>query len=192
MVRLNFVLSTFPNTVLFSLKGSSPSSACFSDCNTVEVLDRGTIKISELRAGDLVKTANSREEYSRVYSIAHKDKYGATDYLQITTNDGSVLEISEYHMVLVGTKATLAKDVQVGDKLDASNSQEILKIRKVKRQGRYAPLTENGQILVSGVLASNYVGLLHDQEANWQAFVYHAILVPLRLVCKFNFGLWFL
>ena len=46
-------------------------------------------------------------------------------------------------------------------------------------------MTENGRIFVSGMEASNYVSFL-DIQPSLQAWLYHSLLFPVRLACRFN------
>jgi hypothetical protein len=49
----------------------------------------------------------------------------------------------------------------------------------------YAPATESGKLLVSGVIASSYVSLMDEDivSSNMQATLSHMALAPLRMVC---------
>jgi len=135
-----------------------------------------------------------------------------------TKSSSLPLEISEDHMVFIATTTkptkqhdttssistattTPAAMLKVGDKLvitaaaddDATTTTAtIYKINKnVSRKGAYAPFTYSGDIVVSGVAASNYVsmgiqkvpfGLIH-----WIA---HTFKSPHRLVCShLNFAI---
>ena len=161
-----------------------PENLCFSSHNTVIVEGKGKVSIDKLKVGDLVVTSH-KGDLSRVYSLAHNDPNGQTEYLQISTDTGDTIEISGSHMLFVNNKLTLAKDVVVGNFL--GDSQKVVEIGTITRRGMYAPLTENGEILVSGVRSSSYVGILKT-SLSMQAFVYHAGLAPLRIVCGFHFG----
>lgn len=154
---------------------------CFSSSNSVEVLGRGTIPIGDLQIGDLVKTS-ARGEFSRVYSFAHKDTTTRATYRQIWAGTDRI-EISPLHMMFVNGSLKRAADITVGDQV--ADSRMVSKIVSVVRPGLFAPLTENGRILVSGIEASNYVSFL-DIEPSWQAWMYHGLLAPIRLTCSFN------
>lgn len=148
------------------------------------VQEKGEISIEKLQIGDIVATSH-KGHTSRVYSLAHNDGERRAEYLQIITDSGDRIEISGNHMMFVNHQPKLAQHVKVGDRLD--ETQTVTEIQVVTRRGLYAPLTENGRIMVSGVQASTYVGLL-DVDTGIQVFVYHSVLSLLRLVCKFHFG----
>jgi Hint module len=98
------------------------------------------------------------------------------------------LEISVKHLILVERKDQKyhipASDVRVGDIL---SGQQVESIQLVTRRGVYAPLTQSGEILVNGFVASNYVKQLDlptllsfDQHV----FV-HMLFHPQRLFCHY-------
>ena len=78
-----------------------------------------------------------------------------------------------------------ASQIKVGDML---GEQKVSEVKSVKRRGVYAPVTESGDIIVSGVLASSYAALHNYTPVNqhWEA---HAFFAVRRLVCRFNFGI---
>jgi hypothetical protein len=170
--------------------GTYTKKKCFSGANTVEVEGQGIISMQDLKIGDMVKTSHQHDHFSRVYSFAHIDRETETEFLQIYAQDlKTPLEITTEHFLSIGStdkKLVRAKDVQVGD-LVGHKSQVITKIASVQRRGFYAPITESGEILVSGISASCYASLL-DVEPEAQAFATHSILSPLRLACSVDFS----
>lgn len=153
------------------------SSVCFSSSNTVQVEGKGQKSIEELEIGDFVKTAPNK--YSRVYSFGHKDHNQVADYLQIHS-DENVIEVSDAHFLFVNNEVQTAEKVRIGDKLGNST---VTAVHYIQRRGLFAPLTESGEIEVSGVRASNYISLL-DLYPTLQVQIYHNILAPLRVVCR--------
>jgi hypothetical protein len=163
--------------------GNPGASSCFSPLNTVEVLGKGLVAIGSLRIGDYVRASGGK--YSRVYSFSHLDRELQGDYLQIHTKGlETPLEISPEHMVFIENIALRASQVKVGDKLSESY---VTKVIRVNRRGAYAPVTESGDLVVSGVLVSSYVALLDNSPIN-QHTAAHAVFALHRLVCSFNFG----
>jgi Hint module len=158
---------------------------CFSGANTLEVHQKGLVTMDALKIGDYVKVGNN--EYSRVISFGHLDRESQATFLQIKTLRSSMLEISDEHLLyLQGTVAIQAKTVQVGDVL--ANGDEVVSIATVIRRGMYAPATESGKLLVSGVLASSYVSLL-DVSPTVNDWLSHAFYAPLRLACRIDFAI---
>lgn len=153
---------------------------CFSGRNTVEVRSKGEISMDRLQIGDFVQSS-SQGAFSRVYSFAHRDHEKQAAFVQITTNNATTLEISNDHILFVNNKATRAKDVAIGDRVGGAQ-QVVASVKTVHRRGLFAPLTESGAIVVSGVPASSYVAVL-DIDPALQARLYHAMLFPLRAIC---------
>jgi len=171
---------------------------CFSERTEVEVLGKGSTRMDQLAVGDSVLNAGG--SYSTVYSFGHRALHTKTPYLQVFATlmkPGRPLEIAPEHLIYVqkrhATENSIeivpAEQLQVGDRLQTERGDwaEILWIRAVERQGAYAPLTETGNVVVNGVLASNYVarGWLKDRVPGGVLhFLQHGATVPLRLYCS--------
>jgi Hint module len=162
-----------------------PSPPCFSGMNTVEVEGTGEVAINQVKVGDFIKAGNN--DFTQVYGFGHIDPDLEADFLQIVLADDSPsIEMTSRHLVYVKRNNHLysmpASDIVVGDELSGKSVQAI---RTVTRRGVYAPLTQSGDILVSGVRASNYVDVL-DYSLVWDQHVYaHAFFFPQRLFCRF-------
>jgi len=176
---------------------------CFSGANTVDVLGRGLVTVDELAIGDEVLVEGGN--YAKVYSFGHYDPHSLAEFLQIrtSTKDQQNLELTPDHMVFVHsnekTIAVPASQVKVGDYLvGSSNNNQPIKvdeIRTVQRRGAYAPFTMTGDIVVSGVVASNYVSLTNGKETTTTSMIQshmqwiaHAVNAPHRLVCALSFS----
>jgi hypothetical protein len=189
----------------------SPNN-CFSPYNTVQVQGKGIIPIRALQIGDYVKSSSSfvttgKNDYSRVVAFMHKNlDEEVVEYLQIYTDQGKEsssssyppLEITPEHYLYLGNgKLIQARDIRVGDILDSKNNHEgtkmiVTNIQTVHRRGMLAPLTESGDVVVSGIHTSCYVALLQDHTiapTNLQAYVLHATLTPLRMACALDFSI---
>jgi len=165
------------------------------------------------------KGADDRD-YSRVFSLAHLDHNFEANFLQLhydahTEGNGAKLlneahkplEITGRHMVYVVGKGVIrADEVKVGDELqlnlhlDTSSDENPKRISKmmalvneigsVKRKGVYAPITESGDLIVSGVRASSYYAFLDGVPSNAQHALTHLFFAPHRLLCSnYDFGL---
>lgn len=119
------------------------------------------------------------------------------------------LEITGRHlMYVVGKGFIRADEVRIGDKLQIylhpeSGSDEnpkrninkmttalVNKIGSVKRKGVYAPITESGDLIVSGVRASSYYAFLDGIPSSVQHTLTHFFFAPHRLLCSnYDFGL---
>jgi hypothetical protein len=164
--------------------GDSPDAACFSRFNDVEVQGQGMKSMDAVKVGDYVRTGNA--DFSRVFSLAHLDHDVEADFLQIHA-DGlqKPLEITGMHMLFSSGKAVRADEVSVGDMLGESKVSEI---KSVKRNGVYAPITESGDIVVSGIHASSYYAFLDRVPFN-QHVMSHFFFAPRRMMCSFDFKL---
>lgn len=152
--------------------------SCFSAVNTVNVQNVGPVPMRKLSIGDYVES--SPNTYSRVISFSHLDHQIAANYLSVHADDGKILEISAEHMVMVNEAAVAARDLKVGD---AIGSTTITKIEDIRSIGAYAPVTEAGTIMVSGLPASSYIAVVDKVSTELQQSVYHNLYAPLRFVC---------
>lgn len=169
----------------------SQSLQCFSGHNTVNIKGKGVVKIEELKVGDFVKTGYGNNEFSRVWSLMHVDVASSDEiqYLQIfsTARANSPIEVSYDHFLFVDGSNDLiqARDVEVGDLI---GGHMVSKIETVKRHEMFAPVTQNGKILVTGVPASCYIALLDKKVSpKLQALASHSILAPFRLACSLSY-----
>jgi hypothetical protein len=169
-----------------------PGPSCFSKSNLVEAQGKGIITMASLEVGDVIRTTNNNDS-SRVIAFMHNDPLQEVEYLQIYTDASAVpLEISKQHLVYLGNDhlgLVPAKDLNVGDVL--STGQIVTQVQSVKRQGLFAPLTESGNLWVSGVHASCYVSVLDEIVVPpvLQVLASHALLAPLRMACAFDFSI---
>jgi len=81
--------------------------------------------------------------------------------------------------------------VKVGDALIAAKRQptgtKVVSIRKIHRDGLYAPFTVSGDVVVNGVAPSSYIALPPAFQSNLsfeqQHWMQHAAYAPCRLYC---------
>ena len=188
---------------------------CFSGATKVQVLmntGEELIKtMAELEVGDSVLSANGA--YQTVYAFAHIDRTRPTRFHQFFTDTGSseaALEVTENHLIFVEGKShpVPARRVRAGDILKGIQSQQyqatlnVTSINTILREGLYAPLTNDGTLVVGNekVVASNYIFLQESENliakdghvqlrsigtVSWlhHADMSHMWLSPLRLVC---------
>jgi Hint module len=176
---------------------------CFSAENSVEVRDKGTIHMNQLQIGDYVKSGMG--QFVLVYGFGHYEPNREEIYLRMELDNNSklngtvhddfnksVLTISSSHLIFVDNKipAIRAADVRVGDEL---NGKIVKAIRIVTRRGVYAPLTSSGDIVVSGIVASNYVdvffGYSYESDTRpepWDLhMIGHILFTPQRFFCHY-------
>jgi Hint module len=192
---------------------SAPSpSVCFSALNTVEVKDVGVMPMNQLKIGDYVKRSNSDNDddaYTQVYGFGHLDHNREDEFLQIfldhsnTSSDNNAnslqhlppFEVTSRHLVFVKRNdkeyTIAASNIRIGDEVllhDKRQQQHhrcvVQSIHTVKRQGVYSPLTQSGDMVVSGLRVSNYVDVLDVNLVLWdQHKIGHALFFPQRLFC---------
>lgn len=166
---------------------------CFSALNIVEVKDVGSMQMDQLQIGDFVKSGNG--QFTQVYGFGHLDPAREEVFLQIHFHSkGSQtdiilplpLEVSARHLVMLDKVGfqfpTRAADVVVGDML---NGRRVAKIQNVARLGVYAPLTQSGDLIVSGICASNYVDVLNESWGWNQHVLGHMIFFSQRIFCSY-------
>merc|ERR1719343_1205386 len=170
-----------------STDGSSDpvtDTTCFSSFNDVEVQGQGTISMDAVKVGDYVRTGN--DSFSRVFSLAHLDHDVEADFLQIYAEGlQKPLEITGMHMLFSAGTAVRADEVSVGDML---GKNKVTEIKSIKRNGVYAPITESGDIVVSGIHASSYYAFLDHIPFN-QHVMSHFFFASHRMMCSFDFKL---
>lgn len=163
---------------------------CFSGETTVDVKDIGTILMQDLKLGNEVLVSEDR--YEKVYSFGHRHETINAEFLQFLP---SKMEISTDHMVKIKNRGFLpASSVMVGDELVTANGNHatIESITPVVRQGVYAPFTNSGTIVVSGIQASSYVAFQGSEYLHiggvktFLSFQYiaHLSQAPHRLYCR--------
>jgi hypothetical protein len=163
-------------------------SFCFSKDATAEVEGTGPVAMEDLQVGDRVLTGSGK--YQPIYSFGHYSEDRAADFLQIyTQGNKQPLEMSGNHLLFKEGEAVRADSVKVGDVL--SNGQ-VTKIGSQFKQGLYMPLTEEGTIVVNGVVASSYVSITEEAPSavkTSKAFLgneqnlLHWWLSPYRMMC---------
>ena len=142
---------------------------CFPQNSTVTVL-RGekevNLQLNQVRIGDAVLTydyANSQQVYTELILWADADEETPTRYFCLELEDGSEVNLTGEHLILVGEshRAIMARDVCVGDVLYKRKVGyvKVKKISQTMKKGFCAPITAAGTIMVSGILASCYAYL---------------------------------
>jgi hypothetical protein len=166
-----------------------PPPPCFSGDMTVEVHGKGVVRIGDIQVGDKVLASTG---YSLVYSFVHNNPKAISEFVQVTTKDGELLEATAAHFVFANGKAIRADGIQVGDLLEGPKGKELVvsNVETVERQGVFDFFTVSGDVFVNGVLASNYVHYVEHTILDENALG-HALLSPLRILCTSMLSLQF-
>ena len=178
------------------------SVACFSGNSMVSTAN-GDVPMKDIQVGDMVRTANNR--YQPVYTFGHYNEVTPTEFVKLSyqaAGKANSIEVSREHLLYIQGKArpVRADSIAKGDMLlhaDAVDAK-VTKVAKITRQGYYAPLTEDGTIVVDGLVASVYATLMtktssEQIELNGWTFPFadqetclHLGAAPLRMLCKLN------
>jgi len=173
----------------------SPSiPVCFSGDATCQVEDKGLVPMKELKLGDRILV--SAGKYEPIYSFGHRDENIRADYLRFATTADHPLEVSKDHMVfLKGGRSVPVSIVKLGDKLELANGEfaAVNGIRKVQKEGAYAPFTASGTLIVNTVKASSFIAFQSSETLKIAGvetgltfqFIAHTFEVPHRMWCNY-------
>lgn len=180
--------------------GDSQCAQCFPNAASVSVkLQDGTVTalaMQRLRVGDLVLTS---EGFSRIFAFMDHTADVEAEYLQLETASGYTLSATPDHIVYAHAdqRPVFVGSVVEGDILwvamglnvstGFASSRVVRVVRKLER-GLHAPLTEQGSIVVSGLLASSYASI---KSLRWGSHILvrgHDLAKythePLRVACS--------
>jgi len=150
---------------IFDACCKKPPCGCFSLDGTVSLSSGQEISLSGLKKGDLVKTldAKRREIFTPFMGWIEKDTSHVGTFVQLTTENSSNVVLTHHHFLMTtpdlgeGPEMKRAEEVAEGDfLLTTSGLEKVDSISRVTRKGLGAPLTMTGDLLVNGVLSSNY------------------------------------
>jgi len=142
--------------------------ACFPGSSQVKLATGDSLAMTDLKTGDSIMTIVDGELTSTVVLGFLFKKLGSGAYLTIHTEDGNKVSISGTHVMFVNDfEDVLAEDVSIGDFAivehgDYVNKSRVVKIEAEEQEGAYVPLTEQGTLLVDGVLCSSFANVPHD------------------------------
>lgn len=175
---------------------------CFPSSATVQAeLAEGGLaarRMEDLKIGDRVLTQGG---FSKVFAFMDGDSDVEADFVKLMTASGAKLELTPAHIVYAHAemRAVLADSIVEGDllwTLPTSNASlaggltadTVISATMALRRGMYAPLTEDGSLVVDGVLASSYANVksLHwgKQELVSGHDLNRYMHEPLRLACS--------
>jgi len=150
---------------------------CFSGDSTVETSSRGRIPISDLSEDDYVKAydlATKQHVFSRFVTYSHADKNQLAKFVAVeTTHTARTLKLSAFHLIMKWDGSFVyANELRVGDEVvvfeqDVARPDTVKSIDEVYDLGVYAPLTEQGTVVVNDVVASCYANVRSHQVAHW-------------------------
>lgn len=153
---------------------------CFPSDATVELENGSVIKMAELSIGDSVKVGVN--QFSKVFMFTHKTFEGMRKFVTVETASGVSLSLTSGHYLYVDGKLVAASTVKAGSTVTLGNgsSDKIVRVGVKTAAGLFNPQTENGNIVVNGIVSSTYTTAVEPAFA-------HAILAPLRLMNALGF-----
>jgi len=172
-------------------------SICFpSDAAVSAQLQDGTVAartMEQLRVGDVVLTQTGP---SKIFAFMDHDANAMVNYVRLETASGHELSISADHIVFAHAEQSpvLAGSIVKGDYLwitaDATATflpSRVVSIVHTVERGVHAPLTEQGTVVVNGVLSSSYANVKNLRWGDKILLTGHGLNKhmhePLRLAC---------
>ena len=183
---------------------------CFAPSSTVSIatLDGGLneILISQLHVNDKVLTGSG--DYKKVIAFStfspptESVTQVGTQYIKITLESSAFIKLTPRHMIYVQGKRfpIEASNVKIGDFLIRKSPHspdmmdQVVSLDYDYLQGGFAPITEDGTIVVNGFVAacysnplyqtSEYVTIFGIPIIHRQVFT-HVLKAPIRLFCKY-------
>lgn len=152
----------------------SGGRACFP-ADAMVILENGDAKsMKQLQIGDRVQIGPS--QFSPIILFTHQRHQGMHEFLNLQYDDEEMpLVLSRGHILSVNDGMKAASESKVGDviKLGNGSTTPITRIWSGMARGLFNPQTQDGRIVVGGVVASTYTTAINMKVA-------HALLVPLR------------
>merc|ERR1711887_414124 len=145
---------------------------CFPGSSLVKLSSGESRPMRDVETGDFVMTmVEGRMTTTKVLGFVAKSVSASTEYLNIRTEDGRSLSISQTHVMFVSdpygnSKDVMAKDVNIGDRVMVQDGDHVKKSVVVEigleaMVGAYVPVTEHGTLMVDDVLCSCYTNCDH-------------------------------
>jgi len=198
------------------------NESCFSPDSSVQTKDRGAVLMKELQLGDSVLTSSGRYKKVQAFQT-HKlpALYEKAQYLKIVTDVGNEIVMTPRHMIFrcedrshpVPASKVREGDclvvVQQGDDNNNNNNEAanqsigfrsdeeieatVVHVEQLGVSGGFSPLTEDGTIVVDGIVASCYSNPEGEQDAYVRVFgvttpihrhtLTHALATPVLHFC---------
>lgn len=160
-------------------QSDTESMACFPAVTSV-LLANGMMKVMEdLEIGDRVQVGPS--QFSAVIMFTHRHYDCMHHFVRLHSADLKVpLMLSRGHILSINGMMRAAWESKIGDKLELGNGSRttITRITVSKMRGLFNPQTQDGRIVVNGVIVSTYTTAVDVKVA-------HALLAPVRYASHF-------
>uniref|UniRef100_A0A1I7TJL7 HintN domain-containing protein n=2 Tax=Caenorhabditis tropicalis TaxID=1561998 RepID=A0A1I7TJL7_9PELO len=162
--------------------------ACFSTDSWMTT-PNGKKRMDQVAIGDLVLTGNlTATFYTPIISWMHREPDNRYNFYTIMTEYGKMLAVSAKHLLYrnlcdenyaeyvkylpKARNVVFAEDLKIGDCLvllykGKYRQQRVMRISITERQGIFAPITQNGRIIVNDIVASVFSGSKHTRFQAW-------------------------
>ena len=157
-------------------------SGCFPASATV-LTDQGPRTMDQLRQGDRVQAVATDGSivFTELLMFLDRSPKEVRRFVSLRTSGGRELTLTSTHLLWRGPgecgelacmEATYAGLVEVGEAVMVEEAGRLVAARveevgQISRQGVFAPLTREGNLLVEGVLASSYAVIDSQRLAHW-------------------------
>lgn len=188
--------------------GSVQNDDCFPGDATVEVYDKGLVAMKDLKYGDRVKTLSKEGSfhYEEVYFFGHRDASAISEYVNVQSVGGKVLQLSPKHFAslcvahctagaLNNGRAVMrhvyAKDVSPGDVVMIADGEAVTfaaveRIWRSMEVGLFNPYVRGGDIIVMGTVVSVHSEWVLDRlpflKSEWLPDIYETLFFPLFVI----------
>ncbi|KAA0201271.1 hypothetical protein HAZT_HAZT006413 [Hyalella azteca] len=179
----------------FILFTESPALSRLGGCfpgSSLVLTPQGARPVSTIRPGDMVRVRNPSGSpiFSPVLMMIHSNEKSRANFLRIHTKSGRKLNITPSHLLMIVDrqdnpehktlnetrsllKSIFAGQIRMGDQLvilkDAESFEldEIVGLTSAELDGVFAPLTNEGNIIVDDALVSCYANIDSQALAHW-------------------------
>ncbi|KAL3315327.1 hypothetical protein Ciccas_006044 [Cichlidogyrus casuarinus] len=185
-VRPDFVVhcSVKPDNMDGSVDKNVMQEGCFPGSMKVLREDGEQIQLADLRVGDVILTKNQENlvKPTRVIGFLHRDPEQTTDLLRMDFACAACdsVYVTPNHLVVKyrtphEPEMLFAEKLLIGDMVPKQIANISFIRRPHSHRGSFAPLTEDGTLLVNGIHFSCYAHFKHPRLA-------HLLLRPLALI----------
>ncbi|XP_041355990.1 desert hedgehog protein A-like isoform X2 [Gigantopelta aegis] len=161
-------------------------AACFPGDAQLELDNGDTVNMKELKVGQRVLTViNGERVFVTVRTFLKRRPLLNATYVTLTTVDGNHVSLSSDHLIFTSVntsskmEARFAGSVKPGDYLYSTKrcprgqcAERVADVSISRKQGAFVPVTDDGTVVVNGMLASCYTTVSHD--------VAHVFVTPFR------------
>ncbi|PAV85564.1 hypothetical protein WR25_12177 [Diploscapter pachys] len=183
-------------------RNANENVRCFSTDSWLTT-PRGKKRMDQIKVGDFVLTANQTNAYFTPITMwIHRDPDLVTRFVTIMTDYGKMMALTARHLMYRNeceefyddfvTELPLSNETVYAENLRAGDcvillykgrwrQQKLQEIEITTRKGAFAPMTENGRIIVNDMLASCHSDL---RDVTQQSNLFNALLYLKQQISK--------